>query len=344
MRDPGVDDQHAVVAEDRPDVLVVERVAAGEDAVPDLGPHGHARSVAAATLRCPRVQHDLHRPGRGRHADPRPALGRGRRAVGRRPDRPRDRRALRTIRARRRLAGGGGARGHRLRPARVRRIRRAAGLGRLLAPVPRRPRGAARRRPARGPPGGRSCSSATRSAGWSPTATPSPIRRGRSRTPSSSARRRSTRRCLRWQRSLARVLTHVAPTLQVKNAFDGTILSRDPAVAERYLADPLNHHATTTRLGAEALAEQKRATAALDRLTSRRSSIHGGDDRLVPTASSELFASASERHPPDVSGSPPREPQRARGRGRHRRRRRLAAVGARVSITTEYRLRGARTR
>jgi alpha-beta hydrolase superfamily lysophospholipase len=95
-----------------------------------------------------------------------------------------------------------------------------------------------------------------------------------------------------WQRSLARVLTHVAPTLQVKNAFDGTILSRDPAVAERYLADPLNHHSTTTRLGAEALAEQKRALAALDRLSVPTLVYHGGDDRLVPTASSEVFAAA----------------------------------------------------
>jgi alpha-beta hydrolase superfamily lysophospholipase len=97
----------------------------------------------------------------------------------------------------------------------------------------------------------------------------------------------------RWQQSLARVLTHVAPTFAVKNAFDGTILSRDPAVAERYLADPLNHHSTTTRLGAEALAEQKRATAALDRLSVPTLVYHGGDDRLVPTASSEIFASSS---------------------------------------------------
>jgi acylglycerol lipase len=95
-----------------------------------------------------------------------------------------------------------------------------------------------------------------------------------------------------WQQSLARVLTHVAPTIQVKNAFDGTILSRDPAIAERYLADPLNHHSTTTRLGAEALAEQDRATAALDRLSIPTLVYHGGDDRLVPTASSEMFAAA----------------------------------------------------
>jgi alpha-beta hydrolase superfamily lysophospholipase len=96
----------------------------------------------------------------------------------------------------------------------------------------------------------------------------------------------------RWQQSMARVLTRVAPAFAVKNAFDGTILSRDPAVAERYLADPLNHHATTTRLGAEALAEQKRAVAALGRLSVPTLVYHGGDDRLVPTVSSEVFAIA----------------------------------------------------
>jgi lysophospholipase len=36
-----------------------------------------------------------------------------------------------------------------------------------------------------------------------------------------------------WQRVMARVLTKVAPTLPVKNAFDGSVLSRDPGVAER---------------------------------------------------------------------------------------------------------------
>ena len=90
-----------------------------------------------------------------------------------------------------------------------------------------------------------------------------------------------------WQRVLARVLTRLVPTLPVRNAFDGSVLSRDPAVGERYLADPLNHHATTARLGAEALAEQARVRSALDRLSVPTFVYHGEDDRLVPTASSE---------------------------------------------------------
>jgi alpha-beta hydrolase superfamily lysophospholipase len=90
-----------------------------------------------------------------------------------------------------------------------------------------------------------------------------------------------------WQRGLARVLTRLAPTLPVKNAFDGSVLSRDPGVAERYVADPLNHHSTTARLGAEAFAEQARVRAAFRRLAVPTFVYHGEDDRLVPTAASE---------------------------------------------------------
>lgn len=94
-----------------------------------------------------------------------------------------------------------------------------------------------------------------------------------------------------WQRALARVLTRVAPTLSVRNAFDGHVLSRDPRVAEAYLADPLNHHSTTVRFGAEALAEGARVRTALGRLGIPTYVVHGDDDSLVPTASSEPLAS-----------------------------------------------------
>jgi alpha-beta hydrolase superfamily lysophospholipase len=94
-----------------------------------------------------------------------------------------------------------------------------------------------------------------------------------------------------WQRALARVLTRVAPTLSVRNAFDGHVLSRDPRVAEAYLADPLNHHSTTVRFGAEALAEGARVRTALGRLGIATYVVHGDDDSLVPTASSEPLAS-----------------------------------------------------
>jgi alpha-beta hydrolase superfamily lysophospholipase len=89
-----------------------------------------------------------------------------------------------------------------------------------------------------------------------------------------------------WKRLLARVLGTVAPHVEVKNDFDGSILSRDPSVGERYQADPLNQHATTTRFGALAIAEQARVRAALARLSIPTLVYHGEDDHLVPTDAS----------------------------------------------------------
>ena len=93
-----------------------------------------------------------------------------------------------------------------------------------------------------------------------------------------------------WKQALARVLGRIAPTGELKNDLDGAILSRDPAVGERYLADPSNQHTTTFRFGAEALAEQARVRSALGRLAIPTLVYHGADDRLVPTASSEILA------------------------------------------------------
>jgi acylglycerol lipase len=89
-----------------------------------------------------------------------------------------------------------------------------------------------------------------------------------------------------WKRIVVRLLGSVAPTIAVKNDLDGALLSRDPAVGERYLLDPLNRHATTTRFGAEALAEQARVRAALGRVAVPTLVYHGEADRLVPIAAS----------------------------------------------------------
>jgi alpha-beta hydrolase superfamily lysophospholipase len=91
----------------------------------------------------------------------------------------------------------------------------------------------------------------------------------------------------RWKRGLARVLSSVAPRLQIRNGFDGSVLSRDPAVGAAYLADPLNYGRTTTRLGDEAMREQERVRASLDRLAIPTLVLHGGQDSLVPASASE---------------------------------------------------------
>jgi acylglycerol lipase len=92
-----------------------------------------------------------------------------------------------------------------------------------------------------------------------------------------------------WQRALVGSLRRVAPGMQLSNRLKGEVLSRDPSVAVMYFADPLNQHRSTVRFAHAAFAEQKRVAAALDRLSIQTLVIHGGADRLVPTASSEVL-------------------------------------------------------
>ena len=96
-----------------------------------------------------------------------------------------------------------------------------------------------------------------------------------------------------WKRTMARVLGRVVPNVGIKNDFDGEHLSRDPAVAEAYLADPLNVHRTTTRFAAAALAEQRRVQTALGELSIPTLVIHGTADMIVPVASTEKIASVA---------------------------------------------------
>jgi alpha-beta hydrolase superfamily lysophospholipase len=92
-----------------------------------------------------------------------------------------------------------------------------------------------------------------------------------------------------WQKALVAVLGRVAPGTRVRNRLGSDALAKDPAVWARYIADPLNEHHSTIQLGGAAFAEQARVSASLDRLSIPTLVIHGGDDRLVPTASSEAF-------------------------------------------------------
>ena len=115
-----------------------------------------------------------------------------------------------------------------------------------------------------------------------------------------------------WKRTMARVLGRVAPRTRIPNDFEGSALSRDPGVGERYLQDHLNEHATTTRFGAEALAEQARVQANLVRLALPTLVIHGADDPLVPRAASEplgRIAGVTRREYPDLRHELHNEPE-----------------------------------
>lgn len=93
-----------------------------------------------------------------------------------------------------------------------------------------------------------------------------------------------------WKRTLARFLGSVAPTIRVRNDFDGSLLSRDTTVGARYVADPLNEHRTTARFGSLVFAEQERVRASLAHLTVPTRVHHGEADRLVPPSASAPLA------------------------------------------------------
>lgn len=115
-----------------------------------------------------------------------------------------------------------------------------------------------------------------------------------------------------WKRGLARVLGVAAPNLAVKNALDTSVLSRDPEIGARYLADPLNHHFTTTRLGMEFIREQGRCRAALGQLRVPTLVIHGSSDRLVPTVASAPLGdvpAVTRRTYPDLRHEMHNEPE-----------------------------------
>jgi alpha-beta hydrolase superfamily lysophospholipase len=92
-----------------------------------------------------------------------------------------------------------------------------------------------------------------------------------------------------WQRALVGSLKRVSPGMLLDNRLDANQLCCDPTVGAHYKRDPLNQHKSTVRFADAAFAEQRRVAAALDRLSIPTLVIHGGDDRIVPTASSETL-------------------------------------------------------
>ncbi len=94
----------------------------------------------------------------------------------------------------------------------------------------------------------------------------------------------------RWQRVLAPLLARVRPTLFIKSRIDGELLSRDPAVQQAYLEDPLVIAGATAGLGNAIFTTMAATAAVLDRITIPVYVLHGDEDRLVPLAASDALA------------------------------------------------------
>lgn len=91
-------------------------------------------------------------------------------------------------------------------------------------------------------------------------------------------------------RLAATVLSKVTPSMAMKNPIKGEQLSRDPAVAEAYFADPLVYEKATTRFGNAFLNAMDRAREAVDQIRRPILVIHGANDELVPPSASAPLA------------------------------------------------------
>lgn len=91
-------------------------------------------------------------------------------------------------------------------------------------------------------------------------------------------------------RLAATVLSKVSPGLALKNSIKGEHLSRDPAVAEAYFADPLVYEKTTARFGDAFLDAMDRTRDAVDQIRTPTLVIHGANDELVPPSASAPLA------------------------------------------------------
>jgi len=88
----------------------------------------------------------------------------------------------------------------------------------------------------------------------------------------------------------ARLLSIVAPAVNVGNTVDAAALSHDQEVVSAYGTDPLNHHVATARWAAEVVAAQSAALSAAGSIRLPLLLLFGDADTVAdPQASRELF-------------------------------------------------------
>lgn len=115
-------------------------------------------------------------------------------------------------------------------------------------------------------------------------------------------------------RALAAVLGRVRPTFAIGNPWDADKIARDPAPPVVTDPDPLAVGHTTARLGHQLFGAMDRVNARLEAdggFPLPTLVVHGGDDRLVPTASTaflERFLTTERRVYPGVRHEPHHDP------------------------------------
>ena len=114
--------------------------------------------------------------------------------------------------------------------------------------------------------------------------------------------------------AMLRLARWIAPNLSIESELDPQGLSRDPSVAEAYLADPLVHLRMTLSLGAELFGAIRRTASGAGEIALPMLMLHGSADPLCSPAASEAFAQAAPgcryRSYPDLRHEIFNEPER----------------------------------
>ncbi|MCP5058293.1 MAG: alpha/beta hydrolase [bacterium] len=100
--------------------------------------------------------------------------------------------------------------------------------------------------------------------------------------------------------AVARALRRVWPTLRIGSGLDLDGLSRDPAVIEQYLADPLVFRDMTASLGAELIGTAARIAPRASEVKVPLLMLHGEDDGLCAARGSREFFSGVESEGSDL--------------------------------------------
>jgi alpha-beta hydrolase superfamily lysophospholipase len=96
-----------------------------------------------------------------------------------------------------------------------------------------------------------------------------------------------------WKSSAAKLLSHLIPSLPMKNEIDPSALSRDPAIGAAYLADPLVFQTGTPRFYTEMIAAIARVTA-VPTWSIPLSIYVSGQDRITDPLATEAFAARTQ--------------------------------------------------
>ena len=91
----------------------------------------------------------------------------------------------------------------------------------------------------------------------------------------------------KWKRVAAPLMGRLAPKLFIPDKIEGAVLSRDVAVQEAYLNDPLVIAGSTSGLGSATLTAMEATSANIAKIRVPTYVLHGDADELVPPSASE---------------------------------------------------------